>query len=182
MDITIFKTTNNAKVYLYLICDNFSRCIVGYKVSTKFDVNLVIENIKAVKEKYSLLKNTSLIVDNGIENRTTNLNKFLNLENITKEIAQIDIIESNSMVESVIKQLKYYHIYPKNYNTPIGFINDVDHIVNAQRNRPLAVLNGLSPIEVLNGYIPDQNSFATEIGVSRKARLVSNRNGCGVCE
>jgi len=35
---------------------------------------------------------------------------------------------------------------------------------------------------VLNGYIPDQNSFATEIGVNRKARLVSNRNGCGVCE
>ena len=104
------------------------------------------------------------------------------MKTYTKEIAQIDIIESNSMVESIIKQLKYYHIYPKNYNTPIDFINDVDHIVNAQRNRPLAVLNGLSPIEVLNGYIPDQNSFATEIGVSRKARLVSNRNGCGVCE
>ena len=159
MDITIFKTVNNAKVYLYLICDNFSRCILGYKVSTTFDVNLVIENIKEVKDKYSLLNNTSLIVDNGIENRTSDLNKFLALENITKEIAQLDINESNSMVKSVIKQLKYYHIYPKGYKTPADFIMDIDTIINAQRNRPLAVLKGLTPIEALNGHLLDDSSF-----------------------
>ena len=56
MDISIFRTKNNAKVYLYVICDNFSRCILGYKVSTKYDVGLVVENIRVVvihfKHKY----------------------------------------------------------------------------------------------------------------------------------
>jgi transposase InsO family protein len=182
MDISIFKTLDNAKVYLYLICDNFSRCILGYKVSTKFDVNLVLDNIREVKQKYTLLKKTLLITDNGIENKTTILEHFLTLKNITKQIAQLDIIESNSMIETVIKQLKYHHIYPKNYITPTHFINDIDVIVNAQINRPLGVLNGLTPTEVLHGNLPNENSYKNEIDRSRKNRLIVNRiDQCGVC-
>ena len=182
MDISIFKTNNNAKVYLYVICDNFSRCILGYKVATKFDVGLVLENIKEVKQKYALLKNTMLIVDNGIENRTHLLNDFLDTVHLHKIIAQLHIVESNSMVESIFRQLKYYHTYPRSFETATDFMNEIDAIIDEQSNRPLNVLNGLTPLEVLHGQLPDKHALQNNIAQSRELRLEVNRKkACGVC-
>ena len=182
MDISIFRTTNNAKVYLYVICDNFSRCILGYKVSTKFDVGLVLENIKEVKQNYTLLKNSELIVDNGVENRTHLLNDFLDTVHLHKIIAQLHIVESNSMVESIFRQLKYYHIYPRSFETATDFMNEIDGIIDEQSNRPLNVLNGLTPLEVLHGQLPDKLALQNNIAQSRVLRLEVNRKkACGVC-
>ncbi len=181
MDMSIFKTINNAKVYLYVICDNFSRCILNYKVDTKFDVGLVLENIKEVKQNYTLLKNTQLIVDNGIENRTLRLNDFLDTVHLHKCIAQLHISESNSMVESIFRQLKYYHIYPRNFETTTDFMNEIDDLINEHCNRPLNVLHGLTPLEVLHGKIPDKHLFRNEIAKSRLLRLEANRKtSCGL--
>lgn len=183
MDISIFKILNNSKVYLYVICDNFSRCILGYKVSTQFDVNIVLENIKEVKQKFSILKNTPLIVDNGVENRTHVLNDFLATENIEKQIAQLHITESNSMVESVFRQLKYYHIYPKQFETATDFMSQIDDIIDEQSNRPLTVLHGLTPLEVLHGQLPDKHLYKNDIAKNRLLRLKKNRKRkCGVCK
>ena len=182
MDISIFKTINNTKVYLYVICDNFSRCILCYKVATKFDVGLVLENIKEVKQNYKLPKNTQLIVDNGVENNTHVLNDFIETADIDKQIAQLHITESNSMVESIFRQLKYYHIYPRSFETATDFINQIDGIIEEHCNRPLNVLHGLTPLEVLYGKIPDKHLFRNEIIQSRLLRLEVNRKmGCGVC-
>lgn len=182
MDISIFRTINNAKVYLYVICDNFSRCILGYKVSTKYDVGLVVENIKEVKQTYTLLKNTQLIVDNGVENRTHLLNDFLDTVHLHKIIAQLHIVESNSMVESIFRQLKYYHIYPKQFETATDFMNEIDGIIDEQSNRPLNVLHGLTPLEVLHGQLPDKHALQNNIAKSKVLRLEINRKkACGVC-
>ncbi len=182
MDVSIFKTINNTKVYLYVICDNFSRCILNYKVATKFDVALVLENIREVKQWYKLLKNTELIVDNGVENRTLLLNEFLDIIHLNKCIAQLHISESNSMVESIFRQLKYYHIYPKKFETASDFVNEIDGIINEHCNRPLNVLQGLTPLEVLHGKLPNKHLFRDEITQSRLLRLKANRKtNCRAC-
>lgn len=181
MDMSILKTINNTKVYLYVICDNFSRCILSYRVATKFDVNLVLENIREVKHKFNLQKNTELIVDNGVENRTHILNDFLEIASINKYIAQLHIAESNSMVESIFRQLKYYHIYPRNFETATDFMNEIDAIVVEHCNRPLNALYGLTPFEVLYGKLPDKHFFRNHIAESRLQRLESNRQSCGKC-
>jgi hypothetical protein len=61
-----------------------------------------------IKKKCTLFKNIALIVDNGIENRTTNLNQLLSTENIGKDTSQLNIKAANSMLESIIKELKYW--------------------------------------------------------------------------
>lgn len=182
MDMSIFKTINNTKVYLYVICDNFSRCILNYKVATKFDVALVLENIREVKQWYKLLKNTELIVDNGVENRTFLLNEFLDVIHLNKCIAQLHISESNSMVESIFRQLKYYHIYPRNFETAADFMSEIDLIVSEHCNRPLNALHGLTPLEVLQGKLPNKHLFRDEIAQSRLLRLKANRKtNCRAC-
>lgn len=182
MDMSIFKTINNTKVYLYVICDNFSRCILNYKVATKFDVALVLENIREVKQRYKLLKNTELIVDNGVENRTLLLNEFLDIIHLNKYVAQLQISESNSMVESIFRQLKYHHIYPRNFETAADFMSEIDLIVSEHCNRPLNALHGLTPLEVLLGKFPNKNLFRNEISHSRLLRLEANRKmNCRAC-
>jgi len=42
---------------------------------------------------------------------------------------------------------------------------------------------GYSPMEVVNGAIPDGNRFKEQIKLARKQRYLDNKNGtfCGVC-
>lgn len=104
------------------------------------------------------------------------------MANIDKQIAQLHITESNSMVESIFRQLKYYHIYPRNFETATDFMNQIDGIVNEHGNRPLNVLHGLTPLETLQGQLPDKQLYKNDIATSRLLRLESNRKtNCGVC-
>ncbi|MBW6484142.1 MAG: hypothetical protein K0B10_13920 [Vicingaceae bacterium] len=120
--------------------------------------------------------------NNGVENRTHILNEFLETADIEKQIAQLHITESNSMVESIFRQLKYYHIYPRNFETATDFMNQIDALVNEHCNRPLNVLHGLTPLEVLHGKTPDKQLYKNDIAKSKQLRLESNRKrNCGVC-
>ena len=76
-----------------------------------------MENLKEVCYKYDLLKsNAQLIVDDGSENNGS-INEFLTLPHVQlkKQIAQIDIRQSNSMIEAVNKRLKYDYLFTKEF-------------------------------------------------------------------
>ncbi len=93
MDLTIFRPSDHTRVYIYLIIDNFSRAILGWKASLQYSSVIAMENLKEVCYKYDLLKsNTQLIVDDGPENNGS-INEFLTLPQVQlkKQIAQIDI-------------------------------------------------------------------------------------------
>jgi len=100
-----------SKTYIYFITDNFSRKILGYKVSQLYSSSVMLENLREVYIKYDLgYENqvVDLIVDNGIENKGAVNEAILNKEiSINKPIAQKDIRFSNSMIEAVNKQMKY---------------------------------------------------------------------------
>ncbi len=77
MDLTIFRPVDHTRVYIYLIIDNFSRAILGWKASLQYSSAIAMENLKEVCYKYNLPKsNTQLIVDDGPENNGS-INEFL---------------------------------------------------------------------------------------------------------
>ena len=41
MDVTIFRPADRSRVYIYLIMDNFSRAIMGWKVSLQYSSELL---------------------------------------------------------------------------------------------------------------------------------------------
>lgn len=74
-----------------------------------------METLREVLEKYSLLDQSgSLITDNGAENHGE-LKKWLiaTAGQWKQLIAQVDILQSNSMVEAANKLLKYRYLFPK---------------------------------------------------------------------
>ena len=69
MDVTIFRPSDHSRVYIYLIMDNFSRAILGWKASLQYSSEIALENLKEVCDKYSLLNSdVKLLVDDGPEN------------------------------------------------------------------------------------------------------------------
>ena len=115
MDITIFRPSDHTRFYIYLVINNFSRAILSWKASLQNSSEIALENLKKACYKYDLLKSdTQLIVDDGTENKGS-INEFLALPEVqlNKQIAQIDIRQSNSMIEAANKRLKYDYLFTK---------------------------------------------------------------------
>ncbi|MDR3715635.1 MAG: hypothetical protein P4L51_22725 [Puia sp.] len=104
-DSTVFKTLDNAKNYIYLIQDNFSRAILGFRVEQECKAIHAFENLQTVIREHLIpagVPSCELITDDGSENAgpVKELIKHTEYPAITHLIAQRDIEFSNSMIEA----------------------------------------------------------------------------------
>ena len=84
-DITIFKTINGVKHYVYVIRDNFSRAILACKATTEYSASFAKQTLESVLQEFDLTDKTrSLITDNGVENKGA-LQKWLERNRNTME-------------------------------------------------------------------------------------------------
>lgn len=147
---------------MHVIRDNFSKAILGCKAAA----NCCSQNSKEILEevllKYHLLNTKgTLITDDGSENKGA-LQEFIARPGMLwkKLIAQLDIIQSNSMVEAANKILKYRFLFHRSFETLAELQLVLSDILAEYNNMPLGSLSGLTPNEVLNGKIPDKKLFA----------------------
>jgi hypothetical protein len=125
----------------------------------------------------------SIITDDGSENKGQ-VNDFVNADNsnIRKLIAQLDIIFSNSMVESVNKRMKYDYLFTTellNYEQTVKYLSWAIEQYNC---KPHSALFGLTPAEVYNGKIPDKRMFSDDIAAAATQRKEHNLNqNCNNC-
>lgn len=177
MDTTIFRLSNLIRVYIHFIMDNFSRAILGHYVSLKWNSKHTVENLKAVCEKYHLYyKPLDLMCDDGSENKGE-VNNFIIQPNIQikRVIAQIETSFSNSMIEAVNKKIKYDFLFTRKFETFEEVKIFLNTAVEEYNNRYHSALFGITPLNVLNGAIPDRHLFATQINDSRKERILKNK-------
>ncbi len=186
IDVTVFRTKDNVKAYLYVIQDNFSRAILGIKASLSANAAVALANLKEVIKKYTLEKEPLLLItDDGSENHGE-VSRYIETRSplLKRQIAQLDIIQSNSMIEAANKKLKYQFLY--HYA-----IDDFEHLqkllpdIQQQFNEiPLFALSAYTPNEVMSGKIPDKKRFAAEINKAAHERKLHNRqfNCTDVCK
>ncbi len=153
-DLTEFKTEDNKKAYIYLVQDNFSRTILTYQLSLERRASYTLQNLLKVKKEYLIPANINectLLTDDGSENYGE-AKKWMNACDrpiVNHLIAQTDVQYSNSMIEAANKQLKYrflYHHKISDFSKLEDYLKKAIHDFN---NRPHGVLDGLTPIEVL---------------------------------
>ncbi|MBK8712539.1 MAG: transposase [Niastella sp.] len=185
-DVTLYTFPNGLKAYIYLLMDNFSRAILSYRVSAQYSASYTKENLKEAYEKYlnpSIIVQCSLITDDGSENHGLAA-KFLSectKPSIKQLFAQKTITQSNSMIEAVNKSLKYGFLYHQAIPDLHALEKYVPLAIQDRENRPHDVLNGLTPLEVLNGSLPSSVNFASQTANSIKNRIAANKkeNCCG---
>jgi len=177
LDATIYKTANNVKHYLYVVRDNFSRAILGCKASLQYNSEQARNTLEEVLTKYNLLhKEGTLITDGGPENKGALTDMLAKPGMLWKKlVAQVDIIQSNSMVEAANKILKYQYLFVQNIADTQAFENILPATLNDYNNRPQYLLTCYTPNEALAGAIPDKQRFKQAIDEEKKKRTEANR-------
>lgn len=188
-DITVFKTLDGCKHYIYLVVDNFSRKILSWRVSKQVSGSIRMQTLReawevAQKHQPQNLK-VDLIVDGGPENVNSIVDNFINTKgiNIHKSIALKDILFSNSLVEAANKILKYRYLYLRPVEDFAALVKAVDlavHDFNALR--PHGKLSGYTPDEMYSSAssgLPDYSAHIAEARVNR--RLRNQENQCDSC-
>ena len=176
MDVTIFKPLDNTKVYIYFIVDNFSRAILNWKASVEYSSSIAMTLLKESISKHGIHPDSTLITDGGPENHGEVSSFIADNQNINQLIAQKDIIQSNSMIESVNKHIKYYYLFKRDLKDLNGTIRYLSNSVDDYNDKPHGKLYGLTPYDVLNGNDPTKDNYQNDIAVARKKRLLQNQS------
>lgn len=185
-DITIFKTMDRVKHYVYLIVDNYSKFILNWTVFSSANGKIRTDTLRqAIKQEFgddlsSKTKAIDLIVDGGTENNNQTIEQYIKASHvdIDKKIALRDIEQSNSMVEASNKILKHRYLYRKNvqdYQELIEHLNEAVFEFNFQR--PHYSLELFTPAEVHYNKRPNIKKEAIRHYV--KERILQNKaNPC----
>jgi hypothetical protein len=169
---------NGVKHYIYVIRDNFSRAILACKVATEYNSEIARQTLEEVLQKHDLMnREGALVTDDGGENKGK-LEEWINKPGLLwkKLIAQLDIIQSNSMVEAANKILKYRFLYPKQVANTDELIIALKNAVRSYNQIPNGQLYGFTPYEVLAGALPDKHHFKSQIALGIKQRLTENQH------
>ncbi len=178
-DITQFVTEDNKKAYIYFIQDNFSRAILQYKIAGE---RKAIHTIELIRKAYNDLKNETsddctIITDDGCENK--GISEYFihkSFPSLVHLVAQKDISFSNSMIEHLNKTIKYRYLYQQ----PVADIKALEIIlattVNDYNNRPVHVLNGLTPREALQNQKLNSEILTEQIKLAAINRKLKNKS------
>ena len=185
-DVCVFRPLDHTKCFIYFIVDNFSRMILGWKISLEYKSAIMLDNLRNVYYTYQLEKEdplTILFVDDGIENKGVVCiaieNKELKLDRI---VAQKDIHFSNSMVEGVNKRMKYDFLFRQELPDIEYTQRFLETAVVQYNNRPHSALFGLTPHEVFHGRAPDKALFKPQMEQAKMLRKVENKAiSCDSC-
>ena len=175
MDVTVFRPLDHTTIYIYFIVDNFSRAILGWKSSLEYSSSTALNLLKKTISTHAIRLSTKLITDGGSENRGEVSGFTDECANVEHLIAQKDILQSNSMVESVNKHMKYYYLFRKDLAGLEATNQSLTISVEDYNNKPHGKLHGFTPQEVLEGTAPIPKTFQQAIINARKERIAQNQ-------
>lgn len=183
VDTTLIRLVGGAKVYVHAVIDNYSRRILAWQANATYDTStttkLLIEAAKGLKGLVP-----KVYMDSGVENLNTQVDALVASGTIQRIIAQVDVVFSNSMIESWWRMLKHGWLYLNTLES-IDDVRKQTMFYVDQHNRvvPHSAFKGQTPDEMHFGKgsdIPNQLNDARTI--ARQARLATNRAvSCSRC-
>ena len=185
VDTTVIRLLDGSHAYLYAVIDNFSRRVLGWRVSERFDPTNTLEILLEAGSRVDPADSPpTLLADSGVENRTKAIDQLVESGAFRRVLAQVEIACSNSMIESWWRSLKHQWL----------FLNQLDSVGTLRRlvGFYLAEHNSQLPHSAFRGQTPDEMYFGSgghvsgDLDVKRKearaVRMAANRaRSCRVC-
>ncbi len=184
IDLTVIRLTSGAKVYLHAVIDNFSRKILVWELAGRVAGRTTTTVLEQAAKFLGHGDDVTLMADSGVENVNEVVDDFLNGSVIRRVLAQVEVTESNSMIEAFWRSLRHQWLY----------LHEIDSL---DKLRALVAFyveqhNTVMPHAAFDGQIPDEMFFGGGARVgeglaasrhkARQERLVSNRSrSCGAC-
>lgn len=175
-DKTMYKIGFN-KVWIYLICDNYSRRILAAHVSYSSKSKESLFTLKkAIKDNNLEEVGFDYLTDAGSENKYLVREFIATRPNIKHLIAQTEKTPySNSMIESVIKYFKNEILLRKKFSTLEELMTAVEEGVITYNNRHRIFLNCGTPNDFYSGNEPNEEEYKVLYQESTKLRIQKNK-------
>ena len=188
VDVSIVRLIDGTKAFIQAIIDNASRYIVAHHIApnygglgTKKLLDTALSNAKAAG--HNLVP--SVWCDSGVENLNTNVDELVESGAVSRIVAQVDVVQSNSMIEAFFRRLKHAWLFVHALPTvetvarlTAEYIRDHNQLI------PHYALAGATPTEIFYGSWSAQ----TEESISRDAKAAIERRAkanraseCGRC-
>jgi transposase InsO family protein len=193
LDQSLLRLKNGTKIYIRAIIDNFSRYVLAWQVTDDSGGIRTKELItKALEVSKDLLVGTeiaklipNIIVDDGSENSNEHVDSLITLGLILRTIAQIDIVQSNSLIEALFLALKHRWLFLQSLDTLEQVIRYVEKYLLDHNNLiPRVALRGATPQEMFLGKwtTDDDLKLLQHSEQARQQRKVANLTfSCGAC-
>ncbi len=114
IDATVIRLTTGIRIYLQAVIDNFSRRILAWRVSDTLSSattrELLIEASKGLPDD-SATANVLVVTDGGSENFGEVDQLLRDSSSLSRVLAQVDIVCSNSLIEVFWRQLKHAWLF-----------------------------------------------------------------------
>lgn len=176
VDTTLIRLVSGTKVYVHAVIDNFSRRILAWQANETYDTSTTAKLlIKAAEGLDDVVP--KVFMDSGVENLNKEVDALVANGAIQRILAQVDVVFSNSMIESWWRMLKHWWLYLNTLET-IDDVRKQTAFYVDQHNRviPHSAFKGQTPDEMYIGKgsdIPSQLSDAR--AAAREARMTANR-------
>lgn len=118
-----------------------------------------------------------MFVDSGSENLNKYVAEQISSNQIRRTIAQIDVDQSNSMIEMLFYRIKHHHHYKIPLTNLEPLIKEVDFYMTEENSLiPHSVQNGATPEEVMLGEwnFDKIKSITENILEARALRILKN--------
>jgi transposase InsO family protein len=183
IDTTLLRLLDGSRAYLHAVIDNFSRRILGWKVTPTFDPAATVEILLAAAKGLDHGTPT-LLADGGPENVNAAVDELIHSGLLQRVLARTEITYSNSLIESWWRVLKHHWLYLNTLDTVSAVEKLVRFYVQEHNTRlPHSAFRGQTPDEMYfqtGDHIPQQLQAARQ--QARQARAEANRKrDCGTC-
>ncbi len=185
VDTSVIRMIDGNHAYIYAVIDNFSRRILGWRVSENFDpTNTLAILLEAGACAKSPSSPPTLLADNGIENKTKAIDELVKSGVLQRIFAQTEIACSNSMIEAWWRTLKHQWLFLNNLDSVSALRRLVDFYVSEHNMQlPHSAFCGQTPDEM---YFGSGTDIPSDLDAQRKearaARMAANRErSCRVC-
>ena len=184
VDTTLIRLLDGSRAYLHAVIDNFSRHILAWKVSGKFDPTATAELLLRALGRLTDTK-PKMLVDGGVENFHEALNELVESGVLKRVLARTEITFFNSLIESWWRVLKHQWLYLNTLDTVSSVRTLVTFYIQEHNTHlPHSAFRGQDPDEM---YFGSGKEISRQLERARKAardarKEVNQKNSCPTCE
>ena len=168
---------------MHAVIDNFSRKILSWEVAARVAGSTTTQ-VVAMAAEFLERDEVQLMADSGAKNVNEEVEGYLEGSSIPRVLAQVEVVESNSMIEAFWRSLKHQWLYLHELET-IEQVRTLVEFYVKQHNTvmPHAAFDGQTPDDVYFGVGDGVASkLAEERHEARHKRVSFNRSrSCGAC-
>jgi transposase InsO family protein len=184
IDVTVIRLLDGTKTYLHAVIDNFSRRILAWKLAVRLEPGttcLVLS--QAAVYLPPLAEPPTVMADSGVENVNGEVDELFGLGQLSRVLAQVEVVFSNSIIEAWWRSLKHNWLYLHQLDNFVGLEKLVGFYVDQHNTIPHNAFRGQTPDEMYfarGGTVPEELAAAGR--AARAARVEANRKlSCSDC-